>query len=85
MAKKADKQSAEEQFQQRLEAHLLLVNELLPGARPMGAYCMGFAIGALRNPEQRYWPTRWLLVRLRECGTAKEGLYIMEDWYAAPF
>lgn len=75
---------AEEMFQVRLKEHLLLVNELLPGAEPIGAYCMGFAIGALRNPQQRHWPTRWLLVRLRECSTARQGLDVMQAWYVAP-
>ncbi len=76
---------AELDFQKRLVAHLNQVSELLPGAQEMGAYCMGFAIGALRNSEPRLWPTRWLLERLRECSTAKEGLDVMEEWYAAPF
>ena len=64
----------------RLNEYFALVEELLPGASPVGAYCMGLAVRLLVSHSKRIWLTRELLLQLRNCGTVKDGIDVMTDW-----
>ena len=64
----------------RLEAYLDIVNELLPNATPIGAYCMALSGPCVASANPRVWPTRELLLALSSCGTIKDGMQVMEEW-----
>jgi len=57
-----------------------MVNELVPGALPIGAYCMGIAtIEAARAG----FPLTWFLLKTaRECTSIEEGVLFARQWVA---
>ena len=68
-------------YELRLNEYFGWVNELLPGASPVGAYCMGLAARLLDSPNKRIWPKRdLLLLQLRDCNTMRIGRDVIEDW-----
>jgi hypothetical protein len=67
-------------FELRLNEYFALVSELLPGAEPMGAYCMGLSVTLVASPNKWIWPTREVLLQLRACETVKAGVETIERW-----
>lgn len=67
-------------YELRLKEYFERVNELLPGAGPTGAYCMGWSVRLVESYNKWMWPTRDLLLQLRDCRTIKDGINALEDW-----
>ena len=57
--------------EQMMAAHLKAVNEMLVGASPAGAYCLGLGTSAGFNGG--WLPTRTEMEELLRCKTVEEG------------
>lgn len=60
-----------------LEAHLDVVNELLPACDPMGAFCLAFATMIGRSTGK--YPPREICERFTKCRSWSEGVAIYRE------
>ena len=58
--------------------HLALVNELLPGSSPVGAYCLGMASYEIARRGLR--TNRRLLQKMRAMDTVEHGTMALDSW-----